>query len=157
MHPQSCSNLIVSIAPNKIRLRRMQRVLARHFLKQALLAVLFSFSGALPAMASPLQLPAIIKPPSQEHHTGKVIFVELVTPDLVAAKRFYAGLFGWTFRDIQAGETAYAEATLDGRPVAGLFRKDLPPGKQQQPSWLSFISVKDVDAAKTIEIGRAHV
>lgn len=152
MHRQCGSNLIGYIAHNIISPSLMQPDRVRHFLVQALLAATFGVAGAAPVMASPLQLPAIIEPASQEHHVGKVIFVELVTPDLAAAKLFYAGLFGWTFRDIQAGETAYAEASLDGRPVAGLFHKDLPQGKQRQPAWLSFISVKDVDAAKTIAL-----
>ncbi len=119
---------------------------------QVLLATLFAFVGVEPVMASPLKLPAIIEPASQEHHVGKVIFVELVTPDLAAAKQFYAGLFGWTFRDIHADKTEYAEASLDGRPVAGLVHRDVPSGKHRQPSWLSFIAVSDVDAAKTIAL-----
>jgi uncharacterized protein len=152
MHPQRSSNLIDSIALNKIRSRRMPPNQARYYFRQRLLAAIFGIAGAAPVMASPLQLPAIIEPASQEHHVGKVIFVELVTPDLAAAKQFYAGLFGWTFRDIQAGGTEYAEASLDGRPVAGLFHKDLPSGKHRQPAWLSFIAVRDVDAAKTIAL-----
>ena len=152
MHPQRSSNLIDSIAPNKIRPRRMQPNRARHFLRQGLLATLLGVASAAPVMASPLQLPAIVQPASQEHHVGKVIFVELVTPDLSAAKQFYAGLFGWTFRDIQAGGTEYAEASLDGRPVAGLIHRDVPAGKQRQPAWLSFIAVSDVDAAKEIAL-----
>ena len=119
MHPQRSSNLIDSIAPDKIRPRRMQPNRARHVFRQGLFAALLVVAGSAPVMAaSPLQLPALVEPASQEHHVGKVIFVELVTPDLAAAQQFYAGLFGWTFRDIQAGRTKYAEASLDGRPVA---------------------------------------
>ena len=155
MHPQRSSNLIDSIAPNKIRPRRMQPNRAQQCLGQGLLAALLVVAGAAPAMAaSPLQLPALVEPASQEHHVGKVIFVELVTPDLAAAKQFYAGLFGWTFRDIQAGRTKYAEASLDGRPVAGLIHKDVPAGEHRQPAWLSFFAVRDVDAAKTIAVQR---
>jgi uncharacterized protein len=152
MHPQYSSYHIDSIAPNMTRLRSMQPGRVRHFLKQALFAAIFGIAGTAPVMASPLQLPAITEPSSQEHHVGKVIFVELVTPDLVAAKQFYGGLFGWTFRDIQAGETEYAEASLDGHPVAGLIHRDIPAGKHRQPTWLSFIAVKDVDVAKTIAL-----
>jgi predicted enzyme related to lactoylglutathione lyase len=130
----------------------MQPDRSRHFLGQGLLSALLVVAGAAPVMASPLQLPALVEPASQEHHVGKVIFVELVTPDLAAAKQFYAGLFGWTFRDIQAGGTKYAEASLDGRPVAGLIHKDVPAGEHRQPAWLSFIAVRDVDAAKKIAL-----
>lgn len=152
MHPQRSTNLIDSIVPIKIRPLRMQPNRARHFLKQGLLAALLGVASAAPVMASPLQLPAIVEPASQEHHVGKVIFVELVTPDLAAAKQFYAGLFGWTFRDIQAGGTEYSEASLDGRPVAGLIHRDVPAGKHRQPAWLSFIAVSDVDAANEIAL-----
>ena len=122
------------------------------FLRQGLLALLLSVACAVPVMAAPIQLPAIVEPASQEHHVGKVIFVELVTPDLAVAKKFYAGLFGWTFRDIQAGEIAYAEAFLDGRPVAGVIQKTVPAGEQRQPAWLSFFAVGDVDAARKVAL-----
>jgi hypothetical protein len=124
----------------------------RLFFRQGLLAAILGAASAAPAVASPLQMPALVEPASQEHHVGKVIFVELVTPNLAAAKQFYAGLFGWTFRDIQEGGTKYAEAFLDGRPVAGLIHKDVPAGQHRQPAWLSFIAVRDVDAVKKIAL-----
>jgi hypothetical protein len=99
-------------------------------------------------MAAPPQLPALSEPARQEHHVGKVVFVLLVTPDLAAAKTFYAGPFGWTFRDIPFGETVYSEAYLDGRPVAGLFQKPTKAGEHRQPAWLGFISASDVDATR---------
>ncbi|HLZ98658.1 MAG TPA: hypothetical protein VKP66_12035, partial [Steroidobacteraceae bacterium] len=85
-----------------------------------MLAAVLGVSVATPAMAAPLRLPALVEPASAEHHIGKVVLVELVTSDLAAAKQFYAALFGWAFRDIQIGGTKYAEASLDGHPVAGL-------------------------------------
>jgi len=148
MHLQRISNLIDTIAPDKIEPRRMHPDRLRQFIWQGLLAAMLGIAGAAPVMAAPLQLPPLVDPASQEHHVGKVIFVELVTPDIAAAKQFYAGLFGWTFHDIQAGGTEYAEASLDGRPVAGLIHKAVPAGKPRQPAWLTFIAVGDVDAAK---------
>ncbi|HTY65624.1 MAG TPA: hypothetical protein VMH36_03165 [Alphaproteobacteria bacterium] len=72
--------------------------------------------GATPSsLAAPLQLPPITEPASQEHHVGKVILLELVTPDLATSKKFYGALFDWTFRDVQTDGPAYAEAFLDGR------------------------------------------
>ena len=155
MNPQHGSKLTDLITRNQISPQRMQRNRARHFLRQGLLAVLLGVACAVPVMAAPIQLPAIVEPASQEHHVGKLIFVELVTPDLAVAKKFYAGLFGWTFRDIQAGGVAYAEASLDGRPVAGLIHKDIPASEHRQPSWLSFFAVSDVDAAKKIALQNA--
>jgi uncharacterized protein len=152
MHPQHISNLIHLITPNQISPQRMQPDRTIHFLRQVSLALFLCVACALPVMAAPIQLPAIVEPASQEHHVGKVIFVELVTPDLAAAKKFYAGLFGWTFRDIQAGGIDYAEAYLDGRPVAGLIHKSVPANEQRQPAWLSFFAVGDVDAAKNVAL-----
>jgi predicted enzyme related to lactoylglutathione lyase len=134
MHPQRRSNLIGAFAT------------------RSLLAVLLSVAapGLLAAASGPL--PPLVAPASQEHHVGKVIFAELVTPDLAAARQFYGGLFGWTFRDIQSGNTEYAVASLDDHPVAGLIHKEFSSGKRGQPAWLSFIAVRDVDAAKNIAV-----
>ena len=147
MHPQRSSNLIDSI-PNQIGPQRTQPDRAGHFLRRGLLAVLLCVACAVPVMAAPVHLPAIVEPPSQEHHIGKLIFVQLVTPDIAAAKQFYGELFGWTFRDIQAGGTKYAEAFLDGRLLAEIIHKQVPASEHRQPAWLSFFAVGDVDAAK---------
>jgi predicted enzyme related to lactoylglutathione lyase len=56
-------------------------------------------------------------------------------------------LFGWSFRDLAFGSVAYAEATLENRPVAGLLEKPFPASEHRQPAWLGFFSVSDVDAA----------
>lgn len=95
----------------------------------------------------PLQLPAINDTAAIEHHPGKVIWADLVTPDLAAAERFYGGLFGWTFQDIRAGDFDYAVATLGGHPVAGMFQKPIPAGQHRQPAWLTFIAVRNVEEA----------
>ena len=152
MNSQCRSNRISSLAPNWNGTQRKRPDRVGRFLRQGLLAAFLCVAGAVPTMSAPLQLPAIVEPAGHEHHLGKIIFVELVTPDLSAAKKFYAGLFGWTFRDIQAGETKYAEAFLDGRPVAGLIHKDVPAGEHRQPAWLSFFAVENVDAAKMVAV-----
>ena len=114
---------------------------------------LFAGIAAAPAaLAQPLQLPPIVAPPSEDHHVGKVILLELITPDLAAAQRFYGGLFGWTFREIKAGRTKYAEALLDGRAVAGLVQRAIPRGERRQPEWLSFFAVDDVDTTERLAV-----
>ncbi len=130
--------------------RRSSR--AGRILSWALFAALVGIAVARAAVAQPLQLPPIVAIPSQEHHVGKVILLELITPDLAAAERFYGGLFGWTFRDIEAGRTKYAEALLDGRAVAGMFQRTIPRGQQRQPQWLSFFAVQDVDATEKLAV-----
>ena len=122
------------------------------FIRQVLIAILLGVACTMPVMAAEIQLPAIVEPASQEHHVGKLIFVELVTPDIAAAKKFYAKLFGWTFRDIQDGEIKYAQAFLNGRSVAGLIHKKAAVSEHRQPAWLSFFAVGDVDAAQKVAL-----
>jgi len=121
----------------------------RYCFRSGILSAFFGMAVANPAMALPAEFPPVTEPASSEHHVGKVIFAELVTPDIEAAKRFYAGLFGWSFRDIQTGDAGYAEALFDGQPVAGLIYKTAAEGGHQPPAWLTFLAVRDTDAAQT--------
>jgi uncharacterized protein len=152
MHPHGSADLIDPIAPNLLSPPGTQPDRARHLLRQVLLAALLGVAAAVPVSAAPPQLPAIVQPASQEHHVGKVVFVELVTPDLAAAMQFYAGLFNWTFRDIPGDGIKYAEASLDGRPVAGLVQRDVPAGEHRQPAWLTFIATRDVDTTEQLAV-----
>jgi uncharacterized protein len=102
--------------------------------------------------AAAFELPALNSPASTEHHVGKVVWADLVTPDLAAAERFYGGLFSWTFQTIHAGDSDYAVASADGRAVGGLFQKSIPAGEHRQSAWLTFIAVRDVDAAKRVAL-----
>lgn len=148
MHPRRRTQLINAIASALAGSWKMGSDPARRFLGRAVLATSLSAACVAPAVAEQLRLPALVEPASQEHHVGKVIFLELVTPDIAAAKQFYTGLFGWTFRDLQDDRIKYAAASLDGRPVAGLIQRDIPAGEHRQPAWLSFLSVRDVDVTK---------
>jgi predicted enzyme related to lactoylglutathione lyase len=85
--------------------------------------------------------------PQAGAHPGKLIWAELVTPDLVAAKRFYGGIFGWTFHDIGTGDTSYAVAKLGDAPIAGLVQRPMPTDRAGRPAWLPFLSVSSVEEA----------
>jgi predicted enzyme related to lactoylglutathione lyase len=79
---------------------------------------------------------------------GKIIWNDLVTEDLEAARRFYGELFGWSFEPA---------ATRDGRPyvvarsrkvlVAGIVQIARPADHVIYSRWLPYASVKDVDAS----------
>jgi len=94
-----------------------------------------------------LALPALGEAANGETHPGKVIWADLVTPDLEAAEQFYAGLLGWRFKDLSAQGERYAVALLDGQPVAGLLQRSMSQRAHRRPAWLTFIAVRDVDAA----------
>lgn len=123
-------------------------------IRSILCAALLSAASTAIVMAAPFDLPPLNKPASTEHHVGKVIWVDLATPDLASAKKFYSGLFGWTFRDIHTGKTDYSVASLGDRPVAGLVHRLVPPAEPKRPAWLAFISVRDVDAAQRTALER---
>jgi uncharacterized protein len=123
----------------------------RRGLTSLLVSALILGNAAL-ARGADFQLPALNSPPSAEHHAGKMIWADLVTPDLAAAEKFYGGLFGWTFQPIHAGDTNYAVAMLDGRPIGGLVQKAIPAGQHQQPAWLTFLAANDVDGVKKLAV-----
>ena len=105
--------------------------------------------AAAPALR--FELPPLVQPASREHHPGKIVWADLVTPDVRAAKTFYGALFGWTFKDISTGERDYAVAYSAEEPIAGIIERGMKPGEQRQPNWLIFISVKNVgQAQKTV-------
>jgi len=114
---------------------------------RVLVALLLCAAAGWSDCAAAAALPAIGGSGPPEHHPGKIIWADLVTPDLEAAERFYTGLFGWSFTTAQKGPTDYAIAFEGGRPIAGLLQKPIPLGEHHQPAWLTFIAVRDADAA----------
>ena len=95
------------------------------------------------------------RPPRPWAH-GEFHWNELRTRDAERAKRFYAGVVGWSFEPSATpdGET-YWVALQDGKPVAGLFPLTSPRFDGVPESWMSFLAVDDVDArvAKAVKAG----
>ena len=120
----------------------------RRYLARSLMVFVGALGIIAAATATALELPPLAQPASTEHHAGKVIWLDLVTPDLAGAKRFYGGLFGWTFQEVSKRRTPYCVATLNGSPVAGLVQRAIGPGERRQPAWLTFLSVADVEQAE---------
>ena len=120
----------------------------RPVLRAVVQALLLGAAGVTVATAASFELPPVNSPATTEHHVGKVVWADLVTPNLDAAEKFYGGLFGWTFQAIRAGDSDYVVAQLAGHPVAGIVEKPVGPSQRHQSAWLTFIAVRDVDAAK---------
>jgi hypothetical protein len=79
---------------------------------------------------------------------GKIVWNDLVTEDLEAAKHFYGNMFGWTFQDTTSySGQPYALAKSGNVYVAGLL--SVPPRRDGQhvSRWVPYVSVPDVDAA----------
>jgi hypothetical protein len=79
-------------------------------------------------------------------HAGRVVWRELLTADVDAAEAFYARLFGWRFSSMDLGRAPpYPTIVVGGVPVGGFAR--MTPGARSPASWLSYVSIADVDAA----------
>lgn len=79
---------------------------------------------------------------------GKVVWHDLITEDLAAARKFYGGLFGWTFEETKGRNGKdYAIARSGNVYVAGMLAIDRPVDGSRYSRWLPFISVSDVDDA----------
>lgn len=77
---------------------------------------------------------------------GHFVWRELMTTDVAKARTFYGGLFGWTFDEMPMGETTYTMVGNGGKNTGGIMSMHGMP-KGAPPHWLSYVSVKDVDAS----------
>jgi uncharacterized protein len=76
---------------------------------------------------------------------GTPCWVDLSTPDLEAAEKFYGPLFGWEIPELpnSAEMGGYRRAKKGGRDVAGA----MPLMQEgQPPAWSTYVSVADADA-----------
>jgi predicted enzyme related to lactoylglutathione lyase len=106
------------------------------------LAALFGIAHIVVSCAS--ALPNV--PPLGESGVllpGKVVWHDLVTPDIETAKEFYGNLFGWVFEDLSSG---YVLASHNERHIAGIAKLDLP---NKTSNWLPLLSVADMDRTLT--------
>jgi uncharacterized protein len=78
---------------------------------------------------------------------GAPVWIDLTTSDIEAAQRFYGGVFGWTFAGAGPDYGGYVNASLNGRPVAGLMAAD--PRWNAPDGWTTYLHTADVDATVT--------
>jgi predicted enzyme related to lactoylglutathione lyase len=78
---------------------------------------------------------------------GTPCWVDLMTPDVEFATRFYSALFGWEYSDSGDG---YLLATLGGRLVAGIGKQ--PEDHRGPSAWTTYLWSDDVSAtARRVE------
>lgn len=79
----------------------------------------------------------------QRHIPGSVSWVDLMTPDLDGAQKFYGSLFGWTFEVGPADMGYYTTCRLGGRRAAGIGKR---PEDAAFPSvWSTYFDGGDAD------------
>jgi predicted enzyme related to lactoylglutathione lyase len=78
---------------------------------------------------------------------GKMVWHDLITEDIDAARRFYGGLFGWTFEESTTRGDDYLLARDGNVYVAGLVPIERPDDGTRLSRWLPYVSVPDVDDA----------
>lgn len=76
---------------------------------------------------------------------GTTSWVDLMTDDTEAARRFYGELFNWTFEVGPPESGHYTMCKLNGRNVAGIGTK--PPGVPMPNAWSMYIAVESAEAA----------
>ena len=77
---------------------------------------------------------------------GEFCWNELATTDAEAAKKFYAGLFGWEYKVGDVDGVSYNEIMSNGRPVGGIHEMGAEFGGMPT-HWMAYVAVSDVDAA----------
>jgi predicted enzyme related to lactoylglutathione lyase len=74
---------------------------------------------------------------------GEPCWVDVLTPDLDAGKRFYQAMFGWQYEDTGPGSGNYTMCLIDGKPVAGIT-PPAPGGEAGPPTWTVYLASSDV-------------
>jgi len=112
----------------------------------------------LTASCTRITAPPVTSTPTGAHDTGRFIWLDLVTEDVNAIKKFYSGLFGWTFEPITNDDT-YTLILADDVPMGGIVFHD-QLNDVSESRWVSYLSVPNVDDAVAIvraEGGKIHV
>lgn len=105
-----------------------------HYLILGLLAILVS-------ACAPMQLPPITQEPTGLSRPGKVVWHDLVTDDVAAAKEFYGKLLGWSFE--QHGK--YTLVINDNKPIGGMVKFGDSGTDRKSAGWIPYFSMPDVD------------
>lgn len=91
---------------------------------------------------------------SEAKPAGTPTWIDLMTPDIEAARAFYQNVFGWDY-EIGAPEYGgYTTARLGQRPVAGLVGP-MPDSPPMPAAWSLYFATNDIegDVARAVELG----
>lgn len=106
-------------------------------------------NGAFPFDRSPESFTLDAETDIRNRH-GAFGWSELVTKNPEAAADYYTKLFGWQYHSFDMNGALYRVITINGHGVGGI--RAPMPGEPAETRWLTFVSVKDIDAvASSIE------
>ena len=92
-----------------------------------------------------------------KYEPGTFSWMDLMTPDAAAAKRFYQALCGWDAVDNPTDQGGvYTQFTLRDQPVAGMGEmSDEMRASGMPATWNSYVTVQDLEAttARAAELG----
>jgi predicted enzyme related to lactoylglutathione lyase len=123
--------------------------------EQATVAVILDPNDAMLSLWEPVGRSG---PGVSHDHAGAFAWLELETPDLDTAKKFYAELFGWDAGEVSVNDDelgrVYTVFTRMGERVAGAVESAI---SAVAASWCPSFAVADVDAATTVAIRNGGV
>ncbi|MDX1395675.1 MAG: VOC family protein [Gemmatimonadota bacterium] len=91
-------------------------------------------------------IPSLNPTPTNLEYPGKFVWHDLITDDVEGAKRFYAELFGWEYRELDGGDAIHV-VRANGREIATIVATYETEQDVEGAVWFSSVSVADVDAA----------
>ena len=97
----------------------------------------------LVAGCSTLKLPPVASPATGVHLPGKFVWYDLLTDDVILAKKFYGELFDWSFKT----QGTYTVVLNNGQTIGGMVEVQPKEGEKSTPRWVPLLSVADVDQA----------
>ena len=100
-----------------------------------------------------VRLPPVAADATDKIHSGKFVWIDLVTEDVVSAAAFYSGFFGWRAARSRQNEDYYL-FFRDDRPIGGMVALDNRDRQKPESFWMHTLSVNNVD--QTIALVRNH-
>jgi uncharacterized protein len=76
---------------------------------------------------------------------GAPCWLELATRDVAGSRKFYWGVFGWTWKDPKGGGMPYTEIERNGQPMGGMYPMG-PEMAHVPPNWTLYFQVDDCGA-----------
>ncbi|MFV0589956.1 MAG: VOC family protein [Draconibacterium sp.] len=114
-------------------------------LKAKFFSTLIVSALILTACNAPITFPSVSQTATNSHNQGQFVWHDLATYNPIAARDFYAEVFGWEYEALGYGENTYFVIKNEGTPIGGIFKLADKYGKAAE--WLSSMSVADVSVA----------